>query len=73
MITTKKYYRKGLNEVNEIIKYIYPDRPTQTHSVRKIYYESIIHRNVSSYAQALVIFHDASPFRELSFNKNLKV
>ena len=29
MITTKTSYKKAVIEVNELVKYIYPDRPTE--------------------------------------------
>lgn len=48
LITTKIDYRKVVIEVNDMIKYIYPDRELQTQRERR--QAPIIHTNISTYA-----------------------
>ena len=61
-------------EANEIVKCIYPQRPTiifntpsQSSNIQ------IIHINVSTYAQALVTFHESKLVPENVSQKILKV
>ena len=70
-ITTKTDYRKAVVEVNEIIKYIYPDRETTTQRERQQAY--IMHTNISTYTQTLMNFHEASPVPTNSSNKKIKI
>ena len=74
LITTKTYYRKALTEANDMIKYIYPARVTTalTTSIQRSNIP-IIHNNVSTYAQALTIFHESNPVPEQSSKKRLKL
>ena len=70
-ITTKTNYRKGVVEVNEMIKYVYPDRETTTQRARP--QVPIMHTNVSTYAQTLMSFHEANPVPTKSSNKRLNI
>ena len=62
LITTKTDYRKVLTEANDMIKYISPDRVTTElkTSIQRTNVP-IIHNNVSTYTQALMIFHKSNP------------
>ena len=71
LITTKTDYRKAVIEVNEMIKYVYPDRETKTPRERQ--QAPIIHTNVSTYAQTLMHFHEANPVPNSMSNKRLKI
>ena len=71
LITTKTDYRKAVIEVNEMIKYVYPDRETK--SSRERQQTPIIHTNVSTYAQTLMNFHEANPVPNSMSNKRLKI
>ena len=71
MIMTKIDYKKVMIEVNELVKYIYPDIPTEDlQTSRK---KQIIHTNVPTYAQALMTFHELNTVLERSSNKRLKL
>ena len=71
LITTKTDYRKAVIEVNEMIKYVYPDRETKRPRERQ--QAPIIHTNVSTYAQTLMNFHEANPVPNSMSNKRLKI
>ena len=69
-ITTKTDYTKSLMEENEIVKWIYPQRPatlfnTQSQSSNIL----IINTNVSTYAHTLMTFHESKPVPEQSSKK----
>ena len=74
LIIAKTDYIKALIEVNNMIKYIYPDRTN-------IYYRTynqrsnipIIHTNVSKYAQVLMTFNEANSVPEQASQKRLKL
>ena len=74
LITTKTDYRKVLTEANDMIKYIYPDRVTTElkTSIQRINVP-IIHNNVSTYAQALMTYHESNPVPAQSSKKRLKL
>ena len=62
LITTKTDYRKALTEANDMITYIYPDRViTDLITSNQRSNIPIIHNNVSTYAQALMTFHESNP------------
>ena len=62
LITTKTDYKKALTEANVMIKYIYPNRTNKEFNIsRQRNNTPIIHTNVSTYAQALMIFHESNP------------
>ena len=54
-----------------MIKYVYSDRENTTQRERK--QAPTMHTNVSTYAQTLMIFHEASPVPNNSSNKRLKI
>ena len=74
LITTKTDYKKVLTEANVMIKYIYPNRTNKEFNIsRQRNNTPIIHTNVSTYAQALMIFHESNPVPSQSSHKRLKV
>ena len=62
---------KAVIEVNEMIKYVYLDRETKTPRERQ--QAPILYTNVSTYAQTLMIFHEANPVPNTMSNKRLKI
>ena len=57
-----------------MLKYVYPNRPTNDIQYSSPPNESpIIHNNVSTYAQALMQFHEFNPVPEISSHKRLKL
>ena len=74
LITTKTDYRKALTEANDMIKYIYPERTDTNYSMYNQRNNiPIIHNNVSTYAQALMTFHESNPVPEQTSQKRLKL
>ena len=61
MITTKTEYKHEVKEVKAMIKYVYPDREVDERQAYQRTNIPIIHSNISTYAQALIIFHDDNP------------
>ena len=56
-----------------MLKYVYPNRPTNDIQYSSSPNENpIIHNNVSTYAQALMQFHVSNPVPEVSSHKRLK-
>ena len=73
-ITTKSDYRKALIEVNNMIKYIYPDRviiDSNTYNQRNNI--PIIHTNIFTYAQVLMNFYESNPVPTQASQKRLKL
>ena len=57
-----------------MLKYVYPNRPTNDIQYSSSPNESpIIHNNVSTYAQALMQFHESNPVPKISSHKRLKL
>ena len=73
MIATKKDYKKAVVEVKSMIKYIYPDREEEERQEYQRANTPIIHNNVSTYAQALMLFHEDNPVPSNDSNKRLKM
>ena len=73
MITTKKDYQSAVNEVNAMIKYVYPERKEAERQDYQRGNKPVIHTNVSSYAQVLADFHDDTPVPTNNSNKRLKM
>ena len=73
LITTKTDYKKASIEAKYVLKDIYPNRPINHIQYSRPPNESpIIHNNVSTYAQALMQFHESNPVLETSSHKRLK-
>ena len=73
MIATKKDYKKAVVEVKSMIKYIYPDREEEERQEYQRANTPIIHNNVSTYTQALMLFHEDNPVPSNDSNKRLKM
>ena len=74
LITTKSDYKKASIEAKDMLNYIYPNRVTNNIQYTSPQYESpIIHNNVSTYAQALMHFHESNPVPDTSSHKRLKL
>ena len=74
LITTKTDYKKASIEAKDMLKYIYPNRPTNHIQYSSPPNESpIIHNNVSTYAQVVMQFHESNPVPETSSHKRLKL
>ena len=74
LITTKSDYKKASSEAKDMLKYIYPNRiNTNTQYISPQYESPIIHNNVSTYAQALMHFHESNPVPDTSSHKRLKL
>ena len=61
MITTKSDYKHAVKEVNAVLKYIYPNRKEDERQDYQSENTPIIHSNVSTYTQALMLFHQENP------------
>ena len=74
LITAKSDYKKASIEAKDILNYIYPNRVTNNIQYNIPQYESpIIHNNVSTYAQALMHFHESNPVPDTTSHKRLKL
>jgi len=73
MITTTKYYKHAVMEVKTMIKYIYRERKEDERQDYQRANTPIIHNNVSTYAQALMLFHEDNPVPTNNSNKHLKM
>ena len=74
IITTKTDYRKVLAEANDMIKYIYSDRTNKEFNISSQRNNTpIIHTNVSTYSQGLMIFHESNPVQSQSSHKRHQV
>ena len=73
MITTKKDYKLAVKEVKTIVKYVYPDREEDERQYYQRENNPVIHSNVSTYAQALMNFHEDNPVPTNNSNKRLKM
>ena len=60
-------------EVKTMLKYIYPDREEEERQEYQRANTPIIHNNVSTYAQALMLFHEDNPVPSNDSNKRLKM
>ena len=61
MITTKKDYKLAVMEVKTMLKYIYPEREEDERQGYQRENTPLIHSNVSTYAQALMLFQEDNP------------
>ena len=74
LITTKSDYKKASIEAKDMLNYIYPNRVTNNIQYTSPQYENpIIHNNVSTYAQALMHFHESNPVPDTTSHKRLKL
>ena len=73
LITTNKDYKQAVMEVKTMIKYIYPEREEDERQDYQRANTPIIHNNVSTYAQALMIFHEDNPVPTNNSNTRLKI
>ena len=65
LITTKIDYKKVIIEAKYMVTYIYSNRKTtDTNQSSQRNDTSIIHNNVSTYAQVLMQFHESNPIPE---------
>ena len=61
MITTKTDYKLVIKEVKTILKYVYPNREEDERQNYQRENTPIIYSNVSTYTQALMLFHQENP------------
>ena len=73
MITTKKDYKLAVKEIKTMLKYIYPEREEYERQDYQRENTPIIHSNVSTYAQVLMVFHENNPVPTNHSNKRLKM
>ena len=73
MITTKKDYKFAVMEVKTMLKYIYPEREEDERQDYQRANTPLIHNNVSTYIQALMLFHEDTPVPTNNSNKRLKM
>ena len=72
-ITTKLDYMHVVKEVKVILKYVYPNREEDERQDYQSENTHIIHSNVSTYAQALMLCHEENPVPTQLPNKRLKM
>ena len=73
MITTKSDYKHVVKEVKAMLKYIYPNRKENERQEYQSENTPIIHSNVSTYDQALMLFHEENPVPTQLSNRRLKM
>ena len=73
MITKKSDYKHAVKEVKAILKYVYPDREEDERQDYQSENTPIIHSNLSTYAQALIFFHEENPVPTRLSKKRLKI
>ena len=73
MITTKSDYKHAVKEVKAMLKYIYPNRKENERQEYQSENTPIIHSNVSTYDQALMLFHEENPVPTQLSNRRLKM
>ena len=73
MITKKSDYKHAVKEVKVMLKYIYLNRKKNERQKYQSKNTPIIHSNVSTYAQTLMLFHKEKPVPTQLSNKHLKM
>ena len=73
MITTKTDYKNIVKEVRTMIKYVYPDREEDERQDYRSENTHILHSNISTYAQVLMLFHYENSVPTNLSNKCLKM
>ena len=73
MITTTKYCKLAVKEVKTMLKYVYPEREEDERKDYQRENTPIIHSNVSTYVQTLMLFHEDNPIPTNNSNKRLKM
>ena len=73
MITTKIDYKIAVKEVKTMLKYVYPERKEDERQDYQRENTPIIHSNVFTYAQALMLFHEDIPVPTNDSKKRLKM
>ena len=72
-ITINTDYKNAVDEVKGMIKYVYLDREEDERQEYQRKNTPIIHSNVSTYAQALMLFHDDNSVPPKLLYKHLKI
>ena len=73
MITAKIDYKNIVKEVKTMIKYVYPDREEDERQNYRRENTHILHSNISTYAQVLMLFHNENSVPTNLSNKCLKM
>ena len=73
MITTKTNYKHAVKKVKAMIKYVYHNREEDERQDYQSENTPIIHSNISTYTQALTLFHEENPVPTQLSNKRLKI
>ena len=73
MLRTKIDYKRTVKEVSKIVKFVYPDRKKTERQSYQRHATPIIHNNISTYAWALIKFHEENPAPTKLSNKRIKM